>query len=76
MLESTWWCPSQGTGLSDSLGGGRSGGGFCHTPRGNSVGGRVLCHIVCSQCCKLAREAYSGVRDKSREVSVQTQRWG
>lgn len=75
VVQSTWWRPSQGTGLSDSLGGGRSGGCFCHTPLGNSVGGRVLCHIVCSQCCKLAQEAYSGVRDKSRGVSVQRGRW-
>lgn len=43
---------------------------------GKSVGGGVLCHIVCSQCCKLAQEAYSGVGDKSREVSDQRQRWG
>lgn len=74
-MESTWSCPRQGTGLSDSLGWGQSGKGFCHSPLGNSVGGSVLCHIVCSQCCKLAQQAYSGVRDKSKEVSVQRQRW-
>lgn len=76
VVESTCWSPTQGTGLSESLGGGLSGGGFCRTPLGNSVGGRVLCHKVCSQCCKLAQEAYSRVRDKSREVSAHRQRWG
>lgn len=74
VVESTWSCPRQGRGLSDSLGWG-SGRGFCRSPLGNSVGGNVLCHIVCSQCCKLAQQPYSGVRDKSREVSVQRQRW-
>lgn len=58
-------------GLSDNLGEGWSGRGFCRSLLGNSVGGRVLCHKVCSQCCKLAQQAYSGVKDKSREVSVQ-----
>ena len=76
VVESTWWSPTQGTGLSESLGGGLSGGGFFRTPLGNSVGGRVLCHKVCSQCCKLAQEAYSRVRDKSRVVSAHRQRWG
>lgn len=71
MVKSTWWC--QGTGLSDSLGGGQSGGGFCHTPLGCSVRRRVVCHIVCSQCCKLVQEAYNKVRDKNREISVH--RW-
>lgn len=68
VAESTWRCLSQGTGLSDSWGGGWSGGGFCCTQRGNSVWGKVLCHKVCSQCCKLARESYSGVKTRAERL--------
>lgn len=75
VAENTWRCLSQGTGLSDSWGGGWCGGGFCCTPMGNSVWGRVLCHKVCSQCCKLARESYSGVKTRAEKVSDQTLRW-
>lgn len=75
VAENTWRCLSQGTGLSDSWGGGWCGGGFCCTPMGNSVWGRVLCHKVCSQCCKLARESYSGVKTRAEKVSDRTLRW-
>lgn len=68
VAENTWRCLSQGTGLSDSWGGGWSGGGFCCTQMGNSVWGRVLCHKVCSQCCKLARESYSGVKTRAERL--------
>lgn len=35
----------------------------------------MLYHIVCSQCCKLALDSYSEVRDKSKQVSDQRPRW-
>lgn len=65
-VKSTWWSQSQGTGLSDSWGGGRNGAGFCHTALGSSVGGKVVCHLICLQCCKPVQAAYGRVRDKSR----------